>query len=183
MLFFSLVGAIAGLIAGLFGIGGGVIIVPALIIALDHQGVDSTIVVHLAIGTSLAIITVTGASSAFGHWKQNAVVYELLHRMIPGLMLGAVFGGLIADQLQAELLERYFGLFMLVLSLWMFRTTHSYAVHEPASLPAMILAGTLIGTFSALFGIGGGVLNVPWLTRNGANLARAMELLQPVVYR
>lgn len=174
ILFFLLVGATAGLIAGLFGIGGGVVIVPALIMTLNQMKVDPTVVVHLAIGTSLAIITVTGASSAFGHWKQDAVATELLSRMLPGLILGAVSGGVIADHLEAERLEQYFGIFMLALSLWMLFASPPESSRQQASIPVMVAAGTLIGGFSALFGVGGGVLNVPWLTRNGANLARAI---------
>ena len=174
LVFFSLVGVVAGVIAGLFGIGGGVVIVPALIVALNQQGVDSVVVVHLAIGTSLAIITVTGASSAFGHWKKGAVAFDLLRRMLPGLMFGAVLGGLIADQLPAELLERYFGVFMLLLAFRMLFSKPPKAGQQPVGLPAMFGAGGLIGTVSALFGIGGGVLNVPWLARNGASMARAI---------
>jgi uncharacterized membrane protein YfcA len=132
------------------------------------------VVVHLAIGTSLAIITVTGASSALGHWKQGAVAVELLRRMLPGLMLGAVLGGLIAGQLQAELLERYFGVFMLLLALRMLFAKPPSEGRQPAGLTAMFAAGALIGTFSALFGVGGGVLSVPWLARSGASLARAI---------
>nr|WP_163503786.1 sulfite exporter TauE/SafE family protein [Halomonas socia] len=174
LLFFCLVGAVAGVIAGLFGIGGGVVIVPALIVALNQQGVDPAVVIHLAIGTSLAIITVTGASSALAHWQQGAVVVALLKRMLPGLMLGAVLGGLIAGQLRAELLERYFGVFMLLLALRMLLARPPAEGRQPAGTPAMFAAGMLIGTFSALFGVGGGVLSVPWLARSGATLARAI---------
>ncbi len=173
-MFFLLVGATAGLIAGLFGIGGGVVIVPALIMTLDQLGVDPTVVVHLAIGTSLAIITVTGASSALGHWKKNAVSTKLLSQMLPGLVLGAVCGGVIADHLQAERLEQYFGIFMLALSLWMMFSKPTESRQYHANSPVMVAAGTLIGGFSALFGVGGGVLNVPWLTRNGADLSQAI---------
>ncbi|PAU76523.1 sulfite exporter TauE/SafE family protein [Halomonas salipaludis] len=174
LLFFCLVGAVAGMIAGLFGIGGGVVIVPALIVALNQQGVDPAVVIHLAIGTSLAIITVTGASSALGHWQKGAVVVDLLKRMLPGLMLGAVLGGLIADQLRAELLERYFGIFMLLLALRMLLARPPKPGRQPAGMPAMLVVSTSIGTFSALFGVGGGVLSVPWLARSGATLARAI---------
>lgn len=174
MLFFCLVGIAAGVIAGLFGIGGGVVIVPALVFALNQQGVDPAVVIHLAIGTSLAIITVTGASSALGHWKQGAVVVDLLKRMLPGLMIGAVLGGVIAGQLRAELLEVYFGLFMLLLAIHMLLAKPPKARHQPAGMPTMTAAGTLIGTFSALFGVGGGVLSVPWLARSGASLAHAI---------
>ena len=174
LLFFCLVGAVAGMIAGLFGIGGGVVIVPALIVALNQQGVDPTVVIHLAIGTSLAIISVTGASSALGHWQKGAVVVGLLKRMLPGLMVGAVLGGLIADQLRAELLERYFGIFMLLLALRMLVARPPMPGRQPAGMPAMLMVSTLIGTFSALFGVGGGVLSVPWLARSGATLARAI---------
>lgn len=174
LLFFCLVGSVAGVIAGLFGIGGGVVIVPALMVAFNQLGIDSAVGIHLAIGTSLAIITVTGASSALGHWKQGAVVVELLKPMLPGLMLGAVLGGVIAGELRADLLERYFGVFMLLLALRMLLAKPPTPGQHPAGRPAMFVAGTFIGTFSALFGVGGGVLSVPWLARSGARLAQAI---------
>ncbi|MBR9905355.1 MAG: sulfite exporter TauE/SafE family protein, partial [Gammaproteobacteria bacterium] len=174
LLFFCFVGSVAGMIAGLFGIGGGVVIVPALMVAFNQQGIESALVIHLAIGTSLAIITVTGASSALGHWKQGAVVVELLRRMLPGLMLGALLGGVIAGQLHGDILERYFGLFMLLLAMRMLLAKPPKPGQQPVGRPAMFVAGALIGTFSALFGVGGGVLSVPWLARSGARLAQAI---------
>ncbi|MAY70112.1 sulfite exporter TauE/SafE family protein [Halomonas litopenaei] len=174
LLFFSAVGGLAGLVAGLFGIGGGIIIVPALSLALAHQGVEAGLVMHLAIGTSLAIIVVTGASSAFSHWRKGAVSLDLLARMLPGLMCGAVLGGLVAEQLDAQQLERYFGVFMLLLALHMLLSRGVSEADSGAGRPAMFAAGTAIGTFSALFGVGGGVLSVPWLARNGAGVTHAV---------
>ncbi|MBY5927396.1 MULTISPECIES: sulfite exporter TauE/SafE family protein [Halomonas] len=174
LLFFCAVGGVAGLAAGLFGIGGGVIIVPALASALAFKGVDEALIMHLAIGTSLAIIVVTGASSAFGHWKKGAVSRDLLVLMLPGLICGAVLGGLVADHLDGRQLERFFGVFMLLLAAHMLLSKRVSEKAHVSGRPAMFAAGTTIGTFSALFGVGGGVLSVPWLARNGAGLTHAI---------
>ena len=101
-LFFSLVGITAGFIAGLFGIGGGVVIVPALLFAFAQQGMDPAVMTHMAIGTSLATIAVTGSSSAFGHWQRGAVAKALLARLLPGLIIGAILGGVLASVLPAR---------------------------------------------------------------------------------
>jgi uncharacterized protein len=174
LLFIFSVGAVAGFIAGLFGIGGGVVIVPALIVALNHQGIDPEIVIHLAIGTSLATIAVTGASSAYGHWRQGAVARELLMRMLPGLIAGSVLGGVIASLIRADLLERFFGLFLILLALRLMLSRMPSPREEGAGRFVMASAGTVVGAFSALFGIGGGLLSVPWLVRCGATLQRAI---------
>lgn len=174
LLFIFSVGAVAGFIAGLFGIGGGIVIVPALIFGLKAQGIDESLVIHMAIGTSLATIAVTGASSAFGHWQKGAVSRGMLAGMLPGLMAGAVLGGVIASLIQAAMLELFFGLFLIVIAIRMMVTQKPPTAGEVASRWAMGAAGTVIGAFSALFGVGGGVLSVPWLIRSGATLKRAI---------
>ncbi|MGD2082436.1 MAG: TSUP family transporter, partial [Chromatiales bacterium] len=83
------VGALAGILAGLLGVGGGLIIVPALIWAFRAQGVDDAIVVHLAVGTSLATIVPTSLSAVYAHHRRGAVLWDLVARLAPGMVLGA----------------------------------------------------------------------------------------------
>lgn len=174
LLFYCLVGGVAGFIAGLFGIGGGVVIVPALLFAFAQQGIDATVMTHMAIGTSLATIAVTGSSSAFGHWQRGAVARSLLVRLLPGLIAGAVLGGLLASVLPAAQLQLLFGVFLILLALRLLLSRMPGASNEGAGTLETFGAGTVIGTFSALFGIGGGVLSVPWLLRSGASMTRAI---------
>ncbi len=173
-LYFSLVGSVAGFVAGLFGIGGGVVIVPALLFAFAQQGIDGSVMTHMAIGTSLATIAVTGSSSAFGHWQRGAVARPLLARLLPGLIAGAILGGVLASVLPAAQLQTLFGLFLILLALRLLFSRMPTAANEGAGGLQTMGAGTVIGAFSALFGIGGGVLSVPWLLRSGASMTRAI---------
>ncbi|KPQ22481.1 sulfite exporter TauE/SafE family protein [Halomonas sp. HL-93] len=175
LLGYWLLGAVAGTMAGLFGVGGGLIIVPALVAVFTFQGLSPDVVMHLAIGTSLATIVVTGISSALGHWRRGSIHFPWFVALLPGLMAGAIMGVLVAGQLTGSLLGMLFGLFVLSMAVKMalgFTPTPNQAVNTPAY--AMVLAGSVIGGVSALFGIGGGTLAVPWLSRCGASLTQAV---------
>ena len=174
LLFYCLIGSVAGFAAGLFGIGGGVVIVPALLLAFAKQGIDASVMTHMAIGTSLATIAVTGSSSAFGHWRRGGVAKPLLIRLLPGLITGAILGGLLASVLPAAQLQTLFGLFLTLLALRLLFSRMPTVANERAGGLQTITAGTVIGAFSALFGIGVGVLSVPWLLRSGASMTRAI---------
>lgn len=167
-------GACAGTLAGLFGVGGGLIIVPALVFAFEVQGVAAEIVMHLAVGTSLATIVVTGASSALGHWQKGSVHTPWLMALLPGLMLGAVAGVLVADTLSSTLLGTLFGCFVLAVAVKMAMGLAPKPGSVAPSKAVMLLSGGVIGAVSALFGIGGGTLAVPWLSRCGATLTQAV---------
>ncbi|WP_346799039.1 sulfite exporter TauE/SafE family protein [Halomonas sp. Bachu 37] len=167
-------GAAAGTMAGLFGVGGGLIIVPALVLAFGLQGVRDEIVMHVAVGTSLATIVVTGASSALGHYRRGSVYMPWFLALLPGLMLGAIAGVFVAGSLSGTLLGALFGVFVLLVALKM---ALGLAPKHGAKTPGrvgMAVAGTVIGGISALFGIGGGTLAVPWLSRCGASMTQAV---------
>ncbi|MFZ0790584.1 MAG: TSUP family transporter, partial [Chromatiaceae bacterium] len=89
---FLITGVLSGLLAGLFGVGGGVIVVPALILLFGHLGVGGDWVAHLAVGSSLAAIVGTGAASALAHHRRGGVRWELALRLAPGIVLGAWLG-------------------------------------------------------------------------------------------
>jgi len=175
VLSYLLLGVVAGTLAGLFGIGGGLLIVPALVVAFTFQGFESEVVMHLAIGTSLATIVVTGASSALGHWRRRSIHTPWFMALLPGLLAGAVIGVLVAGQLSGPLLGTLFGLFVLTIAVKMaigFGPVSRQAATPPGY--AMIMAGGVIGGISALFGIGGATMAVPWLSRCGAHLTQAV---------
>ncbi|MDN3524297.1 sulfite exporter TauE/SafE family protein [Halomonas sabkhae] len=167
-------GSVAGTLAGLFGIGGGLIIVPALVFAFELQRVAPEVVMHLAVGTSLATIVVTGASSALGHYRRGSVHEPWLLALLPGLIIGAIGGGLVADRLSSEWLGMLFGIFLLLVAVKMLLGLRPAARHQEPGSGAMMLAGAMIGGVSALFGIGGGTLSVPWLSRSGATMTQAV---------
>lgn len=167
-------GAAAGTMAGLFGVGGGLIIVPVLVFAFGLQGVAPEITMHLAVGTSLATIVITGASSALGHFRKGSIHRPWFMALLPGLMLGAIGGGLIADNLSGTVLGTLFGIFVLLLATKMvLGLTPKPGSLAPGTI-AMTTAGGVVGAISALFGIGGGAMTVPWLSRCGASMTQAV---------
>ncbi|MFC3284815.1 sulfite exporter TauE/SafE family protein [Litchfieldella rifensis] len=171
---YLVLGALAGTLAGVFGVGGGLIIVPALVLAFELQDVEPAVTMHLAVGTSLATIVVTGASSTWGHIQKGSVHRHWFLALLPGLMLGAVAGVFVAGSLSGGLLGTLFGLFVVVVAV---RMALGLAPRPGSTAPgrlAMGLAGVVIGGISALFGIGGGTLTVPWLSRAGARMTEAV---------
>lgn len=175
LLLYLAVGAGAGLLAGLFGVGGGLIIVPALVIAFTSQGVDQAIIMHLALGTSLATICATAISSVIAHHRRGAVDWPLLMKLLPGIALGAVAGAAIADYTSREILQFIFGIGALLIALWMLfgGVRESSAQRIPGAI-GMGIAGAVIGSISALCGIGGGTLTVPFLASRGVIMTRAV---------
>lgn len=167
-------GVVAGLIAGLLGVGGGVVVVPALVWLFAEAGFIEGWIFHLAVGTSLAILIGTGSASAYSHHRRGAVHWDLVRILVPGLVVGAWIGSAVAGLLDEAWLRRIFGLFMVYVGLSMLLTR---ARGEGRGLPGalgMRLAGTGIGSLSALLGIGGGVLTVPFLSRSGLDMRRAV---------
>ena len=167
-------GAAAGTMAGLFGVGGGLIIVPALVAAFGFQGVAPEIAMHLAVGTSLATILITGASSAWGHHRRGSIHRQWFLALLPGLVLGAIAGVFVAGRLSGGLLGTLFGAFVLLMAA---RMALARGPRPGGMTPGgfgMGLAGGVIGGVSSLFGIGGGMLCVPSLTRCGATMTQAV---------
>lgn len=167
-------GAIAGLLAGLFGIGGGVIVVPALVLAFSLQGISPDIVFYMAIATSLANIIFTSISAMRTHQKVGAIEWHLVKPISVGMLAGSFIGVNTALTIPAIYLQASFGAFAVFLSLRMLLIE----VGAPTSqLPGRVgLGGTgaLIGWVSALFGIGGGNLLVVWLVKRGLVMQKAV---------
>lgn len=157
------VGAFAGLMAGLLGVGGGLIIVPALAVLLAPLMPDATWLMHLAIGTSLATIVFTSLSSIYAHHRRGAVRWELVRALAPGIMLGAVLGGLLAKGIPNAGLRSLFGLFELAVALQLALGLKPKAHRGLPGPWGMGATGSVIGVISALLGIGGGTLSVPFL--------------------
>ena len=174
---FLLLGAFAGLMAGLLGVGGGLVIVPVLIILLKMQGISQEVVVHMAIGTSLAAIAFSALSSIYTHHAKQAVNWKVLQYLAPGLVLGAWSGAYIADALSGPWLQTLFGLFAIGLSVQMLKQQNTAENNADFVMPAknnLFLSGTIFGAISAIFGIGGGSLVVPYLVHFKARMQQAI---------
>ncbi|GAA4652708.1 sulfite exporter TauE/SafE family protein [Kistimonas scapharcae] len=171
---FLLAGAVAGLLAGLFGVGGGIIIVPALIFVLHLQGVSPEVLTHMAVGTSLATIIPTSLSSIYSHNQKGGIDWKAFRYLVPGICLGAVLGVATAVRISGSLLQSLLGMFALLVAWRIYRGGRQQSTRSmpgPARLGAY---GGGIGYVSAVFGIGGGTLTVPLLTRYGMAMKRAV---------
>ena len=158
-------GAISGVMAGLLGVGGGIVIVPVLEIALSMLEVDSSIRMHVAVATSLAIIIPTSVSSARAHSKRGAIDFGLVKRWAAPIFLGSVMGTLLASQVDSSVLAAVFSGVAILVAMKMLlpMTNVAWAADVPRGILAPALP-TLIGTLSSMMGIGGGTLSVPVLT-------------------
>lgn len=172
--FYLGVGAIAGLISGLFGLGGGALIVPMLIFVFIARGIPIEIVTHLAIGTSLATIIFTALSSIYTHHQKNGIRWDLVKRLAPGIVMGSTVGGLFAVSMNGVLLQLLFGAFMIVVASQILIYTPKMGTKSEPGIAQMGLAGSIIGGVSALFGIGGGTLTVPFLSLYGIRIHQAV---------
>lgn len=158
-----LTGAIAGLLAGLLGIGGGVVIVPVLVFVFQYQGVDPSIIMHSAIGTSLATIVFTSISSIRAHHAHGAILWPVFWQMTPGILLGALIGAAVADALPSDTLKLIFSPFLIAVAIQLALNKQPKAHRKLPAKPGMFLASTIVGSMSSLLGIGGGSLNVPFM--------------------
>ena len=169
------VGAVSGFMAGLLGVGGGAILVPALLYVLPLAGVGGPELVKIAVATSLAIIVPTAISSAQAHAARGSVSWEALARMTPGVVIGAAGGALLAAQVDAEIVTLVFVAFALHTATRMI-IGGGRASTNAAPLPGVVnlfAKGLGVGALSALLGIGGGALVTPLLSRHVA-LPRAI---------
>jgi len=176
LLAYLVLGACAGLLAGLLGVGGGLLIVAALASLLPAQGVPAASVMHVALATSLASIVLTGLSSARAHHRRGSVLWPSVRWLVPGLLLGSLLGAAFASQLSGTLLRYAVALFCLLAAAQLtFGTPRPGALRtEPPEGAALSGAGLGIGALSALVGIGGGSLTVPLLVWLGVSPVRAV---------
>ena len=176
LIIYLLIGAIAGFTAGLFGVGGGLIIVPILYIVFTQLQYDPSVIMHMAVGTSLATIIVTSISSVMAHHLKGAVLWPVFRNLAPGLVIGSFLGAGIADYLPGQGLQLLIGFFAVWVAFRMF--SRANVKIDPASTlpstPKQMATGAGIGIASAIFGIGGGSLTVPFLNRCGVVMQKAV---------
>jgi uncharacterized membrane protein YfcA len=171
---YLLVGAVAGLCAGLFGVGGGLIVVPALVYAFALLELTSTSLMQLAVGTSLAVIIVTSLSSTVAHHRHGAVQWPLVGRIAPFIAAGSLAGAFIASRVPSAHLKLVFAVVEVLIALQMYLELKP----KPArTLPGPMGLGAVssgIGLVSAVVGIGGGTMTVPYLTWCNVDIHKAV---------
>ncbi|GFE62949.1 sulfite exporter TauE/SafE family protein [Litoreibacter roseus] len=168
-------GVFGGILAGLLGVGGGIVIVPALYFALSLTGIDPALTIQIAVGTSLATIVFTSLSSSWGHYKKGALDMTLLKKWAPSILIGVVIGGLLGGVVSGYILVAVFAVVAGVVALDMiFRKPRTDP--EPKTFSNMIWAalGVFAGGVSAMMGIGGGTVCVPVLSFLGYDIRKAV---------
>lgn len=157
-------GTVTGFLAGLFGIGGGGVMVPVLTFLFAAQGFHQEHLLHLALGTSMAAIVPTAISSVRAHHRHRAVVWSCVVKITPGILLGTFAATFIASYLTAEPLAIFFSLFMAFVALQLLLDRKPKPARALPGAAGLSLVGLVIGGISALVAIGGGTLTVPFLT-------------------
>jgi hypothetical protein len=171
---YLILGALIGVIAGLFGVGGGLIIVPALSLLFPRFGITPEYAVHLAIGTSLGTIVMTSISAILAHHRRGAVRWDLVLKMTPGIIVGAGLGAMIAAVTSSTGLRSLFGIFEILIAVYLFFSPTPPPRQGRIGTPQLVTAGGIIGTVSSLLGIGGGTMTVPFLSWNRIRMQEAI---------
>lgn len=174
VIYFLLLGSFVGVISGLFGIGGGGIIVPILTAIFLSHGLDERSVVHTALGTSMAIIIITSLSSIKAQQKKKAIVWNIVKLMAPGILIGTFLVTFIASKLDSFYLSIIFAVFMLFTSIHMFIGKKPKAESKVFSNKVHFFSGGIIGGLSSLVSIGGGILSVPYLLMQNIDIKKAI---------
>lgn len=192
---YLIIGVLAGTLSGLLGVGGGIIVVPALILLFKYNYLFSNdLIMHIAVGTSLAIMMFTTSSSANAYYQRDLIVWPVFLRFLPGLCVGMIVGSMVAKQLSSDLLIILFAIFLIIVAVYLFFSKQEQLVRANPPLPnnqtlsniklsmltdrshklpkelTFTSVAILIGLLSTTFGIGGGLLMVPFFLLIGLSM-------------
>jgi uncharacterized membrane protein YfcA len=171
----SATGLVSGIAAGLLGIGGGVIIVPAVAFALETMGYSGDVAQHVAVASSLSIIIPTGIQSARSHYKRGAVDLTILRLWAPFVLVGCLVGGLMARWFAGDVLRIVFGIMAIFIAINVITPFQARLMgHLKGSPTTHRVAASVVGYVSALMGIGGGSLSVPTIVAFGETMHMAV---------
>ena len=178
VLFFLLIMAItalfAGFFAGFFGIGGGIITVPCLFYIFGSVGIDKSFIMHLAVGTSFAIIVPTAIMSVFTHYKHQAVDFKVVKTYGAFVVIGVIIGAFFAAYMQTKSLVLFFSVIMYLLALNLIFLKEKTKIKLKFNLLQRTILGFIVGFVSSLMGIGGAIMNVPILKFVGYTINKAI---------
>ncbi|BBL56919.1 sulfite exporter TauE/SafE family protein [Methylomonas koyamae] len=169
-----LLGLLAGLAAGLFGIGGGTIIVPALVWLFQTQDFAPEQIMLSAVATSLATALLTSAASAHTHHQLGNIAWRRVSRLAPSLLAGAAGGAVAADHISPDVLRWCFIAYLLFTGSGMLWPRQNKPMLQTSAYRLDYIAGFLIGGLSSILGIGGGTMTVPYLAGSGMGIKNAV---------
>ena len=168
-------GVFSGLIAGLLGVGGGLLVIPVVFYILNFYGFSKDIIMHVAIASSLGVISITSLSSIYAHYKLKNIEVDVIKKWFVGIILGSIFGAIIASSINGNILVIIFGILASIVAISMFLNINFVLGNDlPQNFLLNNFISFLIGCFSVLIGIGGGSFSVPTLTAFGKNIHRAV---------
>ncbi|MEO3387429.1 sulfite exporter TauE/SafE family protein [Mesorhizobium sp. CAU 1741] len=168
-------GVVSGLLAGIFGIGGGAVLVPVFYQVFQLLGVDESVIMHLAVGSSLGIIIPTSIRSFTGHKAKGAVDMDVLKKFLIPVPIGVILASVTAAYISSEGLRTVFAVIMILVAIRMLFNRDSWRLGtELPGNPALSIVGIVIGYLSTLMGIGGGVLNNTFMTLFGRPIHQAV---------
>ena len=178
ILFFLLIMAVtaifAGFFAGFFGIGGGIITVPCLFYIFGSVGMDKSFIMHLAVGTSFAIIVPTAIMSVFTHYKHKAVDFDIVKTYGIFVVFGVIIGSFFAASMHTKSLILFFSIILYLLALNLIFLKDKTKIKLKFSFPQRTVLGFIVGFVSSLMGIGGAIMNVPILKFVGYTINKAI---------
>ena len=169
-------GALAGFLAGLLGIGGGLIIVPALVYLLPLLGISNEVVMPMALATSLSAIVITASSAAIAHNKNNNIPWDIAKPLMFIVAFGALLGAFIADRLSAQTLTNFFAGAVIILASYMLVSIRSQRSREMPSKIKLQFISLFTGAVASLMGMAGGAILVPVLTYFGMPLRQCIGI-------
>jgi len=173
---FVLVGAAGGFTAGLFGVGGGLVIVPTLYFLWRTDTLMGPEAMHFAVATSLACIVITSLTSSWTHWRAKRLQFEPIYWLAGAVSVGSVCAVWLANGLPTQGLKLGFGVFALVTCISMLKKPSPSARQTTPARPELLVAGTLIGHISTLLGVSGGAMTVPYLVLRGVDMRQAVVI-------
>lgn len=179
---YMLSGILIGFFSGLLGIGGGIITIPLLVFLLPYQSVPKEMAMHVAISTSLAIVLVTSTAAVYTHYRKKMILKNIFKKMAVGSILGSLIGLLLAVHIEGIFLQRFFGIFLLLLAVQLIFKKEIRTESQTNEPAIFFFTPVIFGSLSTLLGIGGGVLMVPYLNWKGIPLRNSIATASACIF-
>lgn len=182
ILAYLLIGILAGFFSGLLGIGGGIFVVPALLYVFDLQNITSPYIMQIVIGTSLAVMCSSTLFAFLIHQHSNKNIFPIYKRLFLGVVVGAIIGAILASLMSSKVLRVLFGILLICVAIFMVVLIRQSTKKQLPNYINTTAVGAIIGVLSGIFGIGGGIIAVPYLTFYNVNIRTTIGVSAAVAF-